>query len=36
VNVESVWDEFEVMVQDDLNPDYGELLGEMFGFMMWE
>jgi hypothetical protein len=25
-----------VMVQDDLNTDYGKLLGEMFRFMMWE
>ncbi|KIM81474.1 hypothetical protein PILCRDRAFT_8819 [Piloderma croceum F 1598] len=36
VDVERVWDESEVMVQDDLNTDYGKLLGEMFGFMMWE
>ena len=36
VDVERVWDESEVMAQDDLNVDYGKLLGEMFGFMMWE
>jgi hypothetical protein len=36
VDVERVWDESEVMAQDDLNTDYGKLLGEMFGFMMWE
>src|ERR1700729_2166064 len=36
VDVERVWDESEVMVKDDLNMDYGKLLGEMFGFMMWD
>ncbi|KIM78190.1 hypothetical protein PILCRDRAFT_11409 [Piloderma croceum F 1598] len=36
VDVERVWDESEVMAKDDLNADYGKLLGEMFGFMMWE
>jgi hypothetical protein len=36
VDVERVWDESEVMAQEDLNADYGKLLGEMFGFMMWE
>ncbi|KIM80363.1 hypothetical protein PILCRDRAFT_9562 [Piloderma croceum F 1598] len=35
-DVERVWDESEVMAKDDLNVDYGKLLGEMFGFMMWE
>jgi hypothetical protein len=32
VDAERVFDESEVMVQDDLNVDYGKLLGEMF----WE
>jgi hypothetical protein len=36
VDAERVWDESEVMAQDDLNVDYGKLLGEMFGFIMWE
>ena len=36
VDVERVWDESEVMAKDDLNADYGKLLGEMFGFMMWD
>jgi hypothetical protein len=36
VDAERVWDESEVMAQDDLNMDYGKLLGEMFGFIMWE
>ena len=36
MDVERVWDESEVMVKDDLNADYGKLLGEMFGFMMWD
>ena len=36
VDVERVWDESEVMAQDDLNMYYGKLLGKMFGFMMWE
>jgi hypothetical protein len=36
VDVERVWDESEVMAQNDLNMDYGKLLGEMFGFIMWE
>ena len=36
VDVERVWDESEVIAQDDLNMDYGKLLGKMFGFMMWE
>jgi hypothetical protein len=35
-DVERVWDESEVMAQEDLNADYGKLLGEMFGFMIWE
>ena len=35
-DVERVWDESEVVAQEDLNTDYGKLLGEMFGFMMWE
>jgi hypothetical protein len=29
VDAERVWDEFEVMAQDDLNADYGKLLGKM-------
>jgi hypothetical protein len=36
VDAERVFDESEVMAQDDLNVDYGKLLGEMFGFIMWE
>jgi hypothetical protein len=36
VDAERVWDESEVMAQDDLNADYGKLLGKMFGFIMWE
>ena len=36
LDVERVWDESEVMVQEDLNADYGKFLGEMFRFMMWE
>jgi len=36
VDAERVWDESEVVAQDDLNVDYGKLLGEMFGFIMWE
>jgi len=36
VDVERVWDESEVVAQDNLNVDYGKLLGEMFGFIMWE
>ncbi|KIM72554.1 hypothetical protein PILCRDRAFT_16019 [Piloderma croceum F 1598] len=36
VDVERVWDESEVMAKDDLNMDYGKLLGKMFGFMMWD
>ena len=36
VDVERVWDESEVMAQEDLNADYGNLLCEMFGFMIWE
>jgi hypothetical protein len=36
VDAERVWDESEVMAQDDLNVDYGKLLGEMSGFIMWE
>ena len=35
-DVERVWDESEVMAQEDLNADYGKLLGEMFRFMIWE
>jgi hypothetical protein len=31
-----VWDESEVMVQEDLNAGYGKLLCEMFGWMIWE
>jgi hypothetical protein len=30
------WDDSEVMVQRDLNADYGKMLCEMFGFMIWE
>jgi len=35
-DVERAWDESEVMAQEDLNTDYGKLLCEMFGFMIWE
>jgi hypothetical protein len=35
-DAERVWDESEVMAQDDLSADYGKLLGKMFGFIMWE
>ena len=35
-DVERVWDESEVMAQEDLNAGYGKLLCEMFRFMIWE
>ena len=35
-DVERVWDESEVMVQEDLNAGYEKLLCELFRFMIWK
>ena len=36
VDVERVWDESEMMAQEDLNAGYGKLLCNMFRFIIWE
>jgi hypothetical protein len=35
-DVERVWYQSEMVVQEDLNAGYGKLLCKMFRFMIWE